>query len=217
MCWYILTYIYAKICICLHVCIFMHICIYTYIHIYVHTFMFTCIYMCQYIIYECIHTCIVCRIYIFKYIYVFLHVQSCLLIYSLVHTSDCVCLSLIFLWFRLPFSRFSFYYPYSLVSCTGGLTCMAIRSAACRACLIASPISITMLCGLGTTRRRDAATTAHSTPSTCRATACACSAPVARTRTVLVLSIALSSRTLGAPSCNSPIAVWCSVLQCVPG
>ena len=88
---------------------------------------------------------------------------------------------------------------------------MAIRSAACRACLIASPVLIPVLCGLGTTRRRDAATTAHSTPSTCRATACACSAPVARTRTVLVLSIALSSLLPGAPLCNSCVAVCCSV------
>jgi len=68
---------------------------------------------------------------------------------------------------------------------------------------------------MGTTRRRDAATTAHSTPSTCRATACAYSAQMARTRPVLVLSIALSSRPPGAPSCNSPDAVCCSVLQCV--
>ena len=54
-----------------------------------------------------------------------------------------------------------------------------------------------MLCMMGTTRQRDAATTAQSLPSTCRATACACSAPTACARSVLVLSIALSSRPPG--------------------
>ena len=76
--------------------------------------------------------------------------------------------------------------------------CLAIRSAACR-CLIASPISTFQLSGMGTTRRRDAATTAQSSPSMCRATACACSAPTACVRSELVLSIALSSRPPGAP------------------
>ena len=92
---------------------------------------------------------------------------------------------------------------------------MAIRSAACRACLIASLRSIPMLCIMGTTRRRDAATTAHSTPSTCQTTACVCSALMARTRTVLALSIALSSLLPGAPLYNSRLAVNCSLLQCV--
>jgi len=68
---------------------------------------------------------------------------------------------------------------------------------------------------MGTTRRRDAATTAHSTPSTCQATACVCSALMARTRTELVLSIALSSLLPGALLYNSRVAVWCSVVQCV--
>jgi len=129
------------------------------------------------------------------------------LIYTLVHTFK-FCLP-------SPFLGFPFSYPHSLVACTGSFMCMAICLAACRAYLIASPISIPMLCMMGATRRRDAATTAQSTPSTCQATACACSAPTARTRTVLVLSIALSSRSPGAPLCNSPDAVCCSVLQCV--
>jgi hypothetical protein len=142
----------------------------------------------------------------FKYAYVFLYVQLCLLIYTLVHTFK-FCLP-------SPFLIFPFSYPRSLIACTGSLTYLAIRSAAYRACLIASPRSIPMLCILGTTRRRDAATTAHSTPSTCQATACVCSAPMAHTCTVLVLSIALSSLLPGAHLCNSRVAVCCSVLQC---
>jgi hypothetical protein len=138
---------------------------------------------------------------------VFLYVQLCLLIYTLVHTFK-FCLP-------SPFLIFPFSYPRSLIACTGALTYLAIRSAAYRACLIASLRSIPMLCIMGTTRRRDAATTAHSTPSTCRATACVCSALMARTRTVLVLSIALSSLLLGALLYNSRVSVWCSVLQCV--
>ena len=119
--------------------------------------------------------------------------------------------------FCLPsrFLIFSVSFPLSLIACTGNLTYLAIRSAAYRACLIASPISISILCIMGTTRRRDAATTAHSTPSMCQTTACVCSALMARTLTVLVLSIALSSLLLGAPLCNSRVAVNCGLLQCV--
>jgi len=94
---------------------------------------------------------------------------------------------------------------------------MAIRSAACRACRIAFLLSISMLLVMGITRLRHAATTAQSTPSTCRATACACSALMARMRSVLVLSIALSSLLPGAPCATLElqcVTVCCSVLQC---
>jgi len=91
-----------------------------------------------------------------------------------------------------------FTYIHLLSACTGRLMCSAIRLAACW-CPRASPISTEWLCGMGTTRRRDAATTAQSSPSTCRATACACRAPTACAHSVLVLSIALSSRPPGAP------------------
>jgi len=145
-------------------------------------------------------------------------VHLCLLIYTLKHTSY-LFLPIVFADLHygtyFSFSHYLFLFPLSLILCTGDFMCLAIHSAACRACLIASLISILLLWIMGTTRRRDAATTAHSTPSTCRATACASSAPTARTRTVLVLSIALSSLLPGAPLYNAPVAVCCSVMRCV--
>ena len=86
---------------------------------------------------------------------------------------------------------------------------MAIRSAACW-CPIASPFSTHKL---GTTRQRDAATTAQSLPSTCRATACACSAPTACARSVLVLSRALSSYLKGASFALPRLCIF--VCECV--
>ena len=88
-----------------------------------------------------------------------------------------------------------------LFTCTGRFKCLAIRSAACW-CPLASPLSTQMLCMMGvTTERRDAATTAQSSPSTCRATACACSAPTTCACPVLVLWSALSSGALLVLAC----------------
>jgi len=158
--------------------------------------------------YICKDVYVIICIYIHIYIHVHLNLFVCTILFADSHFG-------IHFWFffPLPFSIFSL--VLSFVSCTGILKFLAMRSAACRACLIASPLSITMLLVMGTTRRRDAATTAHSTLSTCRATACVCSALMARTLTVLVLSIALSSLLLGAHLCNSRVAVRCSVVQCV--
>ena len=175
---YILIYMYRYEFVYMYVYLCIFIYIRTYTHIYIYKCLYVYIYTCVNIQCKNVYIFVLFEVYIYSnYIYVFSYVQLCLLIYTLLHILNFVC----------PFLVFPLSYPPSLVSCTGILKYLAIRSAACRACLIASPLLIPMLCGMGTTRRRDAATTAHSTPSTCRATACVCSAPMAHTRTELVL------------------------------
>ena len=169
----------------------MYMYIYTYIYIYIYVFIYIYIYTYIYIyifIYFYIYTYVYIYIYIYMYIYIYIYIYIYVYIYlTHVYMYAFICM-------YLPYTCSVYVF---LSASTGSYKCRAIRSGAC-GCPIASPLPTHMLCTMGTTRRRDAATTAQSSPSTCQATACACSAPTACARSVLVLSAALSSRPPGA-------------------
>jgi len=177
----------------------MYICLYKYIHIYIYIYIY--IYTCMYIVYICIFICthIYRDIYRYMYIYMFPYLHATHMFFTLIRV-----------YIYVPIFRLSL--------CTGSFKCLAIRSAACTC-----PIGSTILTQILIWRRRDAATTAQSSPSTSRSTACACSAPKACVRLVLALSSALSSRLTGSsfvlarlciPVCECVFLCW-SVLQCV--
>jgi len=181
---------------------------YKYIHTDIYIYINVCVHRYICIKAQCVYMYIVISIY--THLNMCIYMQLCVLISTRVNINcSCVC-------FLLSLSHDSSSLYFVFILCSVSLRCLAICLAACRACLITSPPSITLLLILAITRRRDVATTAQCTPSTCRATACVCSAPTARTRTVLVPSIALFSRPLGC-SCATYllqcVSVLCHMLQ----